>query len=198
MFKTVLLSLFLLFAASPLFAAIEVRDTTPLNQCDTLIDNNGVASPVKIKSVSRFSVTYTQCSDVAKKIYTLETSKVQDIKSKTFTLQKPKPISLIKRANTLFTTSMLSILTFLLSARIILSGFEGDSGNESKLLIVVFFAFIISPIVILISFISSINLWKKARKAGDKKASSLAKSSFFFTLLTILLTLVLVFRYINL
>lgn len=170
---------------SPIFAIIMVRDTTQIPQCDTIIENNGNASPVKILSVGNAFITYKQCGDDAKKIYTIEVSKVQDIKSKTFTFEKPEPITLEKRAKRGFIFSIVSGLVILLSLFIL---FETGAG------ILAYFIYLISPFVLLGSLIHNIILRKKAKKTGDKKAMGYTTGRFIAFSLTILIALKIIFQ----
>jgi hypothetical protein len=192
MFKTVFTTLILLLATLPIFAAIEVRDTTPLQQrCDTIIDKNGLASPVKILSITQFSITYQQCSNSAKKKYTIEVSKVQDIKSQTFKFEKPVSVPLLKRAKNALKLAAISFSLFFISILAVAPTFEGDSGENPKWLVVPFIILLISPFVIVGSFFNSMNILTKALKAKDKKAAAKATGGLILSLVPILLLLFL-------
>jgi hypothetical protein len=193
MFKTVFSTLILLLATLPIFAAIEVRDTMPLQQqCDTIIDKNGLASPVRILSVSQFSITYQQCSNSAKKIYTIAANKVQDIKSQTFKFEKPKSVPLLKRAKNALKLAAISFSLFFISILAVAPSFEGDSGDSSKWLIVPFIILLISPFVIVGSFFNSLHILTKALKAKDKKAAAKATGGLILSLIPILILLLLI------
>lgn len=190
MFKTVFIQVFFLFAFSPIIAAIEVRDTSPILQCDTIIVKDGMVSPVKIISVGNVFITYKQCSNSAIKTYTIETNKVQDIKSKTFSL--PKPIPLLTKAKKALKLALISTVVFFVSLILVIPSFEGDSGEGSKLIIIPFIALLVSPFIIVGSFFNSIAVVAKAQKAKDKKAATKATGGLILSLLAILVILALI------
>ena len=88
MFKTLLITIFIVVAFSPTFAIIAVRDTTPVQVCDTLIDKDGVVSPAIIVSVGTDFIRFKQCAPNAKRIYTVDRSKIREIKAHTFVQAK--------------------------------------------------------------------------------------------------------------
>lgn len=151
MFKTLLIIIFIVVAFSPTFAILAVRDTTPVQVCDTLIDKNGVVSPAIIVSVGTDFIRFKQCSPNAKRIYTVERSKIREIKAHTFV--QAKPIPLLKRAKRAFRTALISTLSFFISLLLVIPMFEGDSGDNPKWLIVPFIALLIAPFVIIGSFL---------------------------------------------
>jgi hypothetical protein len=192
MLKIVLIPFFLLLNVSSIFAAIEVRDTTPLEQqCDTIIEKNGLSSPVRILSISQLSITYQQCSNSAKKKYTIAVSKVQDIKSQTFKFEKPKSVPLLKRAKNALKLAAISVSLFVMSILAVAPSFEGDSGDDSKWLIIPFIILLISPFVIVGSFFNSMIILTKAQKAKDKKAAAKATGGLILSLIPLLILLLL-------
>ena len=191
MFKTILTILFFIAVVSPIFAIIEVRDTTPMLQCDTIIEKNGRASTVKILSVGSDYITYKLCSDNVKKIYTVEKRKIQDIKSQTFTLSKPKPIPLFTRAKNGLKLSAASVAVFFVSLLAVIPFIDGDSGKDPEWLIIPYIAILLSPFVIVGSFFYNISILIKAKKVGDQKAVDKAIGGIFISLLPILLFLIL-------
>jgi hypothetical protein len=176
-------------AASPIFAAIAVRDTTPTQPCDTLIEKNGAASSVKILSVDNVFITYKLCSNNAKRIYTIDRSKIREIKSSTFIQPQAKPIPLLTRAKRAFRTAFISATLFLVSLGLVAPTFGGDSGEESILLNMAFIALLITPLIIVGSFFYNISVLDKAQKAKDKKAVDLATGGIIISLLPILIIL---------
>jgi hypothetical protein len=182
MLKKVIISLFSLLVVSPIFAVIELRDTTQIPQCDTIIDKNGLASPVKIMAVTSSTIKYTQCSDQSKRIYTIATSNVQDIKSKTFKFEKPVPVTLEKKARKGLVFSIGTALLFLSSMKLV---FDSDSGGGLFLGLTM----LLTPFVLVGLLIHALILRKKAKKAGDKKARELTTGTFVVVILTILLAI---------
>ena len=186
MLKTILIACFLIQDIAPIDAAIEIRDTIPLNQCDTIIDKNGVVSRVKILSVTKSGITYKQCSGNAKRTYTIATYQVESIKSTTFTFEKPQPKPLLTKVKRAKTLPIISGIALLLTTAGIL-----DSDSPPQILGIIFllalFAFVGSVIYIL-------TLLRKAKKTGDKEAHKAALKSIFITLLTILGSILLISR----
>jgi hypothetical protein len=192
MFKKIVLPFFFLLAVSPIFAAIEVRDTTHLPECDTIIDKNGVIAPVKILKVSLSFITYKRCSDNAKRTYIIEVNKVQDIKSKKFTL--PKPIDVFNKAKKAWRFAAIYAILFFASLLSLIPLFqEEDSGKGSILLIIPVLVLFLSPFIIIGSLINSFSALLIAKKAGDKKAQNLAKRGIFFSILPFLVIAILRF-----
>lgn len=186
MLKTVITCLFFLLVVSPIFAAIEMRDTTPLNQCDTIIDKKGVVSPVKILSVGSAYITFTMCGDDVKNTHTIAASQVEDIKSTTFTFEKPKPTPLITQVKRAKTVSIISAITLLLTAAGIL-----DSDSPPQIWA---YIFLIALLFFLGGIIYILTLLRKAKKGGDKEAHKAARKSLLVTLLTILGVIFLIMR----
>ena len=188
MFKTLLVTIFIIAAASPIFAIIAVRDTTPVQVCDTLIDKNGVVSPVKIVSIGTDFIQFKQCSPTAKKTLTIERSKIREIKVHTFAQAKPVP--LLKRAKRAFRAALISTLAFFFSILLLIPSFEGDSGDkDSNLLIIPEIAVLVTPFVIVGSFLICISLLDKAKKAKDEAAAKAAIGGIIIALIPILLVL---------
>lgn len=187
MFKTLLITIFIVVAFSPTFAIIAVRDTTPVQVCDTLIDKDGVVSPAIIVSVGTDFIRFKQCTPNAKRIYTVDRSKIREIKAHTFVQAKPVP--LLKRAKRAFRTALISTLSFFVSLLLVIPMFEGDSGDDPKWLIIPFIALLIAPFVLIGSFFSCISLLVQAKKAGDVKAARAAAWGIVIAFVPILLVL---------
>ena len=186
MVKIILITLFFLITVSPIFAVNEVRDTTPLNQCDTIIDKEGVVSPVKILSVGSAYITFTMCGDDVENTHTIATSQVEDIKSTIFTFEKPKPTPLITQVKRAKTLSIISVTVLLLTTAGIL-----DSDNPPEISGSIF---LIALLAFLGGIIYILTLLRKSKKAGNKEARKAARKSLLVTLLTILGVIFLIMR----
>jgi hypothetical protein len=187
MFKTLLTTILIIVAVSPIFATIAVKDTTPVQVCDTLIDKDGVVTPVLIVSIEADYIRFKQCSPNAKRITIIERGKIREIKNHTFVPKKP--VSLFKRANLALKTALISTSLFFFSILLALPSLEGDSGDDPKWLIVPFIALLVLPFVIVGSFFYSISLLIKAKNAKNDKAAKKATAAIIITLIPILLLL---------
>ncbi len=181
-----------LVATTPIFSMIEFRDTTQLPQCDTIIDKDGKAYPVKLLSVSSKIIQYTLCNKISKKIISVSTDDIQGIKSETFSLVKRAPKSILTRAKTAFKVVGFSLLAFFLSILALIPAFNGAE-NTSDLLFIPFIVILISPFLILGGFFACIDILYKAKKEGDKKAQGLARTGIAIVLVPILLILAIRF-----
>ena len=186
MLKTVITLLFFLLVVSPIFAATEMRDTTPLAQCDTIIDKEGVVSPVKILSVGSAYITFTMCGDDVENTHTIATSEVEDIKSTTFTFEKPKPTPLITQVKRGKTLSIISVTVLLLTTAGIL-----DADNPPEISGPIF---LIALLAFLSGIIYILTLLRKSKKAGNKEARKAALKSLLVILLTILGVIFIIMR----
>jgi hypothetical protein len=187
MFKTLLITIFIAVTVSPTFAIIAIRDTTPVLVCDTLIDKNGVVSPAIIVSIGTDFIRFKQCSPNAKRITTVERSKIREIKIHTFTPAKPVP--LLKRAKRAFRTALISTALFFFSILLVLPSFGGDSGDDPAWINIALIALLIIPFVIVGALFSSISLLVKAKKAKDEEAAKAAAWGIAIALIPILLVL---------
>jgi hypothetical protein len=189
--RHILSATFFLIAFTPIFSMIEFRDTTQLPQCDTLIGIDGLSSPVKIKSVTRNSITYTICSDNAKKIFSVSTDKVQEIKSSSFTFVKRQTAPILTRAKRAFRLMGISVLSLLLSIVALIPSFNGDE-SKNPLLFIFAIALLISPLFIIGGFFMCIDILIKAKKEGNVKAKGLATLGILLGILTFLLLFLLI------
>jgi hypothetical protein len=187
MFKTLLTTILIIVAVSPIFAIIAVKDTIPVQVCDTLIDKNGVVSPVRIVSIGAYYIRFKQCSPNAKRITKVERSNIREIKNHTFTSKKP--LSLLKRAELALRTILVSTSLFFFSILVLLPSFEGDSGDDAKWLVVPAIALLVLPFVIVGSLFYSISLLVKAKEAKNNKAAKKATTGIIVALIPILLVL---------
>jgi hypothetical protein len=192
MYKSVLITFFLSLFSLPVFAIVEIRDTTKRLECDTIIDSKGVVSSVKIISQNSTYITYKMCDEEDKKEYTIAINQIKEIKSKSFTLKKANPVSILKKAKKAFNWVAISVIAFLALLVFFLTNIRDGSGGESKLIIIPAVAFLLSPFVVLGGFINSISVWFKAKKVGDKQAKGYATWGIILPLLALVLAFLLI------
>jgi hypothetical protein len=185
MFKTVLTTLFLIVGVSPIFAIISVRDTMPMQQCDTLIDKEGRISPVRIVSVGTDFITFKQCIEDAKRTYTVKRNAIREIKAHTFTEDKPVP--LLIRAKRARGAAIFGLVLFSVSVGLLIA-------SSSGFLILPYLGLLISPFILVASLFSSIFFLNKAQKAKDTMAAQVASGGIIISLLPILIVILILRR----
>ena len=185
MLKTYLFSALFLLSVPPIFAIIEMRDTTQEQQCDTIIDKNGSPSVVKIVSISHNKIAYRYCVDGSKGIHYINTDQIQEIKSKTFALEPPKVVNALESAQKALRTVIWGGIGFFALRRLV----DDALDSEGYLVAIILIAFFISPIIAIIGLIRGIKALKKAKKENNSKARGLAVLAIGIPILLIILFL---------
>jgi hypothetical protein len=159
MIKLMLVPFFFLLTISPTFAAIEFRDTTHIQLCDTIIYNKGIMAVVKILSITNTHVTYKPCDDSTSKSYTVKRTYINDIKSRRFPKASASyEANLYKNKAKKALRTVLGILGVFTLLLFLYAISDKGSSFASLLLILAGFFFI----GLLFSIIYYIYLWLKA------------------------------------